>query len=59
MFNLFFKAKLKEEREQKRSLLDERHNFILQIVADRLGIDKIEVEDAMLDGSQVEYINVS
>lgn len=56
MFYFSLKAKLKEEREQKRSSLDERHYFILQIVADRLGLEKNEVEDAILEGNQVNDI---
>lgn len=47
------KAKLKEERDAKRSTLDDRHYHIFQIVADRLGLDKNEVEEASLDGNQV------
>lgn len=45
--------KLKEEREAKRQHLDERHKYILQTVADSLGLELSEVEDAVLEGSQV------
>ncbi|BFZ13509.1 hypothetical protein BsWGS_16546 [Bradybaena similaris] len=48
--------KLKEEREAKRSQLDERHYYVLQTVADSLGMDRSEVEDAVLEGSQIEIM---
>ncbi|XP_076449856.1 dynein axonemal heavy chain 5-like isoform X2 [Babylonia areolata] len=49
--------KLKEEREAKRSQLDERHQYILQTVADSLGLEHSEVEDAILEGTQIETMN--
>lgn len=54
---LFFslQQKLKEEREAKRAHLDERHFYILQTVADSLGLELTEVEDAILEGNQVRY----
>ena len=57
MVCLHFQQKLKEEREAKRSQLDERHNYILQIVADSLGLEYSEVEDAILEGTQVFSLN--
>lgn len=51
--------KLKEEREAKRSQLDERHTYVLQIVADSLGLERSEVEDAILEGSQVRQLIIS
>lgn len=45
--------KLKEEREAKRAQLDGRHDYILSIVAACLGLEKADVEDAILEGSQV------
>uniref|UniRef100_A0A8C6L065 Dynein axonemal heavy chain 5 n=2 Tax=Nothobranchius TaxID=28779 RepID=A0A8C6L065_NOTFU len=46
--------KLKEERESKRAQLDGRHDYILSIVASCLGLEKADVEDAILDGNQIE-----
>ena len=46
--------KLKEEREAKRAQLDVRHDYILSIVASCVGLEKAEVEDAILEGSQVQ-----
>ncbi|RMC15911.1 hypothetical protein DUI87_08116 [Hirundo rustica rustica] len=49
--------KLKEEREAKRACLDGRHDYLLDIVASCVNLDKAEVEDAILDGNQIERIN--
>ena len=46
-------AKLKEEREQKRLLLDDRHQYLFQFVSDHLGLEKNEAEEAALDGNSV------
>ncbi|XP_077383165.1 dynein axonemal heavy chain 5 isoform X2 [Festucalex cinctus] len=46
--------KLKEEREAKRAQLDGRHDYVLSIVASCLGLEKAEVEDAMLEGAQLD-----
>ncbi|EDV21817.1 uncharacterized protein TRIADDRAFT_59929 [Trichoplax adhaerens] len=45
--------KAREEREAKRASLDARHDFILQNVANALNIDYTEVEDSVLEGSQI------
>ncbi|XP_030249746.1 dynein heavy chain 5, axonemal isoform X2 [Sparus aurata] len=46
--------KLKEEREAKRAQLDGRHDYILSIVASCLGLEKADVEDAILEGNQID-----
>ncbi|XP_072317021.1 dynein axonemal heavy chain 5 [Eucyclogobius newberryi] len=46
--------KLKEEREAKRAQLDGRHDYIFSIVALCLGLEKSDVEDAILEGNQIE-----
>ncbi|KAI7806102.1 putative dynein heavy chain 5 [Triplophysa rosa] len=48
--------KLKEEREAKRAQLDGRHDYILSIVSSCIGLEKSEVEDAILEGTQIERI---
>ena len=53
VLNVYFQQKLKEEREAKRQHLDDRHKYILQTVADGLGLDASEVEDCILEGKQV------
>ncbi|XP_027744233.1 dynein heavy chain 5, axonemal isoform X7 [Empidonax traillii] len=51
------KQKLKEEREVKRARLDGRHDYLLDTVASCVNLDKAEVEDAILDGNQIERID--
>ncbi|KAM4704637.1 dynein axonemal heavy chain 5 [Rhinophrynus dorsalis] len=51
------KQKLKEEKEAKRAQLDGRHDYILGIVAACLDLEKSEVEDAILEGNQIERID--
>ncbi|XP_014864164.1 PREDICTED: dynein heavy chain 5, axonemal [Poecilia mexicana] len=46
--------KLKEEREAKRAQLDGRHDYILSTVASCLGLEKPDVEDAILEGNQID-----
>ncbi|PKU48615.1 dynein heavy chain axonemal [Limosa lapponica baueri] len=49
--------KIKEEREAKRARLDGRHDYLLDTVASCVNLDKAEVEDAILDGNQIECID--
>ncbi|RLV98350.1 hypothetical protein DV515_00010875 [Chloebia gouldiae] len=51
------KQKLKDEREAKRARLDGRHDYLLDIIASCVNLDKAEVEDAILDGNQIERMN--
>ncbi|XP_069709589.1 dynein axonemal heavy chain 5 [Phaenicophaeus curvirostris] len=51
------KQKLEEEREAKRARLDGRHDYLLNTVASCVNLDKAEVEDAVLDGNQIERID--
>ncbi|KAL4616938.1 dynein heavy chain 5, axonemal [Arapaima gigas] len=49
--------KLKEEREAKRAQLDSRHDYVLSIVAFCLGLEKADVEEAILEGSQIDRMD--
>ncbi|KAJ8415685.1 hypothetical protein AAFF_G00402420 [Aldrovandia affinis] len=49
-----FKQKLKEEREAKRAQLDGRHDYVLSIVASCLDLEKADVEDTILEGTQID-----
>lgn len=53
IFTPFFKQRLKEEKEAKRARLDGRHDYLFAIVASCLDLNKLEVEDALLEGNQV------
>ncbi|KAI5105653.1 dynein heavy chain 5, axonemal isoform X1, partial [Silurus meridionalis] len=50
----FSQQKLKEEREAKRARLDGRHDYVLSIVASCINLEKAEVEDAILEGAQID-----
>ena len=45
--------KLKEEKEAKRATLDSRHQFLFGTVATKLRITESEVEDFIIEGTQV------
>ncbi|MEJ1275821.1 hypothetical protein NN561_006720 [Cricetulus griseus] len=49
--------RLKEEKEAKRARLDGRHDYLFAIVASCLDLNKPEVEDALLEGNQIERID--
>ncbi|XP_041488031.1 dynein heavy chain 5, axonemal [Microtus oregoni] len=49
--------RLKEEKEAKRARLDGRHDYLFAIVASCLDLNKLEVEDALLEGNQIERID--
>ncbi|ERE85885.1 dynein heavy chain 5, axonemal [Cricetulus griseus] len=52
-----FRQRLKEEKEAKRARLDGRHDYLFAIVASCLDLNKPEVEDALLEGNQIERID--
>ncbi|XP_062835458.1 dynein axonemal heavy chain 5 isoform X2 [Anolis carolinensis] len=49
--------KLKEEKEAKQAHLDGRHDYIFSIIASCVVLEKAEVEDAILEGNQIERID--
>ncbi|XP_030831333.1 dynein heavy chain 5, axonemal isoform X2 [Strongylocentrotus purpuratus] len=49
--------KLKEEREAKRARIEVRHEFVMDAVADSLHLEKSDVEDAILEGNNIEKMN--
>ncbi|EPQ10653.1 Dynein heavy chain 5, axonemal [Myotis brandtii] len=55
--NANLKQRLKEEKEAKRARLDGRHDYLFGIVASCVDLNKAEVEDAILEGSQIERID--
>uniref|UniRef100_A0A8C8DVN9 Dynein, axonemal, heavy chain 5 n=1 Tax=Oryzias sinensis TaxID=183150 RepID=A0A8C8DVN9_9TELE len=50
------KQEVAEEREAKRATLDGRHDYILNTLALCLGLEKDDVEDAILEGVQIEHM---
>lgn len=54
--HVFLKQRVREEREQKRSQLDDRHGYLLSLVALATGLDQSEVEDSIVDGQQVRFM---
>ncbi|XP_023388715.1 dynein heavy chain 5, axonemal [Pteropus vampyrus] len=51
------RQRLKEEKEARRALLDGRHDYLFAIVASCVDLNKTEVEDAILEGSQIDRID--
>ncbi|XP_057352291.1 dynein axonemal heavy chain 5 isoform X2 [Manis pentadactyla] len=49
--------RLKEEKEAKRARLDSRHDYLFAIVASCVDLNKTEVEEAILEGNQIERID--
>ena len=52
---MYTQQKLKEEKEVKRATLDSRHQFLFSTVATKLCIPENEVEDFILEGTQVNW----
>jgi dynein heavy chain len=49
--------KLKEERDAKRATMDTRHEYILNTVSQKFGMEQSEIEDSILEGVQLEFMN--
>ena len=47
-------ARAKAARESKRARLDARHQYMFDLLADKLSIDASAVAEYMLDGNQVK-----
>ena len=47
---------MQEERDAKRSTMDGRYEYILSIVADKLGMKQEDAEDFVLEGDQLREI---
>lgn len=45
--------KAREEREAKRSMIDFRHEYLINTVANTLGLTTDEVTESLLEGNQV------
>ena len=48
---------LKEHKELQRAKLDQRHKYIISLVATRVDLENTAVEDFLLDGDQVDRLN--
>ncbi|GCB63443.1 hypothetical protein scyTo_0004418 [Scyliorhinus torazame] len=55
-YQSMYQHKLREEREAKRTQLDTRHEYVFDIVATCVHLERSDVEDAILDGVQLEQI---
>ncbi|XP_076818600.1 dynein axonemal heavy chain 5-like isoform X2 [Clavelina lepadiformis] len=49
--------KMKEEKESKRAHLDARHEYIIEAITRALRLERIDVEDAMLEGHHLVEID--
>ena len=49
--------RLKEHREAQRSKLDQKHRYVLSVVAVHLQLQQAAVEDFLLDGDQVDQLS--
>ena len=48
---------MKEHRETQRSKLDQRHRYVLSLVAVHLELEQATVEDFIIDGDQVDQLS--
>lgn len=46
-------ARLKAFREAQRGRIDGRHQYMIELISDKLGVDPPSVTEFMLDGNQV------
>ncbi|CAF1610032.1 unnamed protein product, partial [Adineta ricciae] len=49
--------RIRDERDQKRATLDETHRHLFDIIATRLGIDRSEVEDNVVESQNFNLID--
>ncbi|CAF3405686.1 unnamed protein product [Rotaria sp. Silwood1] len=52
-----YAQRLRDEREQKRSGLDERHRYLFDIIATRIDKDRSAVEDNVLESVNFNFMN--
>ena len=59
MVKLFYvyvpQAKYKQAREERKMLLTTAHNYMIDILADRLSLEPTAVEEFILDSSSVSF----
>eukprot|EP00118_Oscarella_pearsei_P013119 m.101516 g.101516 ORF g.101516 m.101516 type:complete len:4701 (+) comp37133_c1_seq2:73-14175(+) len=48
--------KVKAEREVKKAMMDSRHDYVLSTVAQKLAMEKNDVEECVLEGNQIEIM---
>ncbi|XP_055965046.1 dynein axonemal heavy chain 5 [Sorex fumeus] len=49
--------RVKEEKEARRARLDGRHDYLFSVVASCVDLSKKDVEDAILEGNQIERVD--